>query len=628
MNQSTDQPTSEPMNQPVSRQTSQQMNQPRQHDPLLQVSDLHVSFRIDKTHSVEAVKGVSFDVPRDATVALVGESGSGKSVSSLAIMGLLPQDSAHVAARSKILFEGHDLLAMPVARRRSLCGKEISMIFQEPMTSLNPVFTVGFQIGEVLRLHMGMNAGQARARAIALLEEVGIPTPHTRIDAYPNQLSGGQQQRVMIAMAIACEPKLLIADEPTTALDVTIQKQILDLLSDLRRRRQMSMLFITHDLALVGDIADRVIVMRNGEIREQGDIGQMFGNPRDAYTRALLQCRPRLDSRPMRLPVIEDFMAGAGANVGADADADAANVIGEAGAHSATSNAFSVASLTFHPGGTPVLRARGLDGSEPILLDVRNLGKSFYTRKGLFGRSEFQAVKDVSFKLARGKTLGVVGESGSGKTTVGLTLLRLHAATAGQALFEGKDILAMSAADFMAYKRRIQIIFQNPYASLNPRFTVGQILLEPMRIHRIGANDEERADMALALLQKVGLPAASFHRYPHEFSGGQRQRIAIARCLTMRPEILVCDESVSALDVSVQAQVLNLLQDLQDEFAMSYLFISHDLSVVKYIADQVMVMHQGGVVELANSDELYQNPQHAYTRTLLGAIPKGMSTRR
>ena len=557
--------------------------------PLLSVTDLRVSFRIDKTHSVEAVKGISFDIPRNATVALVGESGSGKSVSSLAIMGLLAADTSSVGAGSKILFEGRDLLSLPIAERRKLCGKDISMIFQEPMSSLNPVFTVGFQLGEVLRIHMGMDARQARARSIALLEEVGIPTPATKIDAYPSQMSGGQQQRVMIAMAIACEPKLLIADEPTTALDVTIQKQIIDLIDDLRRRRQMSVLFITHDLALVGEIADRVIVMRNGEIREKGDIQQIFESPQDPYTKALLQCRPTLDSRPMRLPVIDDFMNG-----------------------------------HVPPPATDVQRPRGLNGSEPIVLDVRGLGKSFYSREGLFGRKEFQAVKDVSFTLARGKTLGVVGESGSGKTTVGLTLLRLHQATAGQALFEGKDILSMPAAEFMAYKRRIQIIFQNPYASLNPRFTVGQILLEPMRIHKIGADDAERTDMAYTLLEKVGLPAVAFHRYPHEFSGGQRQRIAIARCLTMKPEVLVCDESVSALDVSVQAQVLNLLQDLQEEFGMSYIFISHDLSVVKYIADQVMVMHQGRVVELANSDDLYRDPQDAYTRTLLSAIPRGL----
>ena len=564
------------------------MNQDTQLPPLLVVENLRVSFRISKKESVETVKGISFSIPRNTTVALVGESGSGKSVSSLAVMGLLPPDTSSIAASSKIIFEGKSLLDMSLNERRDLCGKEISMIFQEPMTSLNPVFTVGFQIAEVLRLHMGMNARQARARAIALLEEVGIPDPANKVDAYPSQMSGGQQQRVMIAMAIACEPKLLIADEPTTALDVTIQKQIIDLIEALRVKHKMSVLFITHDLALVGEIAEHVIVMKNGEIREAGTVQQIFEQPKDTYTQALLHCRPTLDSRPWRLPVIADFMNHNGA-------------------------------LTEQK-----QRPRGLNGDEEIVLEVNNLGKSFYMREGFFGKKEFRAVDNVSFTLARGKTLGVVGESGSGKTTVGLTLMRLHQATAGQAIFEGKDILAMSNKDFMPYKRRIQIIFQNPYASLNPRFTVGQILLEPMLIHQIGSNDSERVKMAYALLEKVGLPVAAFQRYPHEFSGGQRQRIAIARCLTMQPEVLICDESVSALDVSVQAQVLNLLQDLQEEFGLSYIFISHDLAVVKYIADQVMVMNQGKVVELANSDDLYLNPQQAYTKTLLKAIPRGL----
>ncbi|MES2321837.1 MAG: ABC transporter ATP-binding protein [Pseudomonadota bacterium] len=549
---------------------------------LLQVRNLRVRFRLDKTTTFEALKGVSFDVPANATVALVGESGSGKSVSSLAVMGLLPAQNTLIDPVSSILFEGRELLALDGGARRALCGKEIAMIFQEPMSSLNPVFTVGFQIGEVLRQHMGMSGKQARARTLALLDEVGIPDPAKKIDAYPGQMSGGQQQRVMIAMAIACEPKLLIADEPTTALDVTIQKQIMDLIAALQKKHAMSVLFITHDLALVGDIADHVIVMRHGEVKEQGTAAQVLTQPAHAYTKALLHCRPRLDERPIRLPVIDDHMSGV-------------VVTGQ--------------------------RTRGyVEGEAPVLV-VKNLSKSFYLREGLFGKREFKAVKDVSFTLPRGKTLGVVGESGSGKTTVGLTLLRLHQATGGTAMFEGKDLIAMPGREYMAYKRRIQIIFQNPYASLNPRFTVGQILMEPMRIHRIGANDRERTAMAMELLEKVGLPAQAFHRYPHEFSGGQRQRIAIARCLTMKPEILVCDESVSALDVSVQAQVLNLLQDLQDEYGMSYIFISHDLSVVKYMADQVMVMHQGSVVEMADSDELYRNPQHAYTRALLGAIP-------
>ncbi|HEY8100079.1 MAG TPA: ABC transporter ATP-binding protein [Burkholderiaceae bacterium] len=560
-------------------------------DILLNVSDLRISFRTDIKQSVEAVKGISFTIPRNKTVALVGESGSGKSVSALAIMGLLSKDSAAIAPTSRIEFESRNLLSLSTQERRQLCGKDISMIFQEPMTSLNPVFTVGFQIAEVLRLHMGMSAKAARARSIALLEEVGIPDPAQRIDAYPSELSGGQQQRVMIAMAIACEPKLLIADEPTTALDVTIQKQIIELIKALQQRRQMSVLFITHDLALVGEIADQVIVMRDGEVREQGELRQIFDAPRDAYTQALLHCRPSLNARPWRLPVIDDYMQGSAPHISSQTSTKQ--------------------------------RPRGLNGHEEIVLDVRNLGKSFYSSEGLFKRKEFKAIKDVSFTLPRGKTLGVVGESGSGKTTVGLTLLRLHQATSGQALFEGKDLLTMTNQEFWLYKRRIQIIFQNPYASLNPRFTVEQILLEPMRIHHIGENDQERARMASQLLGKVGLPASALHRYPHEFSGGQRQRIAIARCLTLKPEVLVCDESVSALDVSVQAQVLNLLQDLQEEFGMSYIFISHDLAVVKYMADQVMVMHQGEVVELADADELYQNPKHAYTKMLLAAIPRG-----
>jgi peptide/nickel transport system ATP-binding protein len=558
--------------------------------PLLEVRNLRIAFRTDKKHSVDAVKGVSFSLPADATVALVGESGSGKSVSSLAVMGLLPAATTIIDPGSSICFDGRELLGLPDASRRALCGKDIAMIFQEPMSSLNPVFTVGFQIGEVLRLHLGLDRRRARARTLELLDEVGIPDPAAKIDAYPGQLSGGQQQRVMIAMAIACEPRLLIADEPTTALDVTIQKQVMDLIARLQKKRRMAVLFITHDLGLVAEIADRVIVMRHGEVREEGPAAQVLGSPADAYTKALLACRPRLDERPLRLPVIDDFLEG------------------RAGA----------ANLQREP---QPQRVRGSDPDDAPLLVVKGLSKTFHLREGLLNRRAFHAVKDVSFTLARGKTLGVVGESGSGKTTVGLTLLRLHEASGGSALFDGRDLFAMGAREYQPYKRRIQIVFQNPYASLNPRFTVGQILMEPLRIHRIGASDAERVEHARYLLGRVGLPPAAFDRYPHEFSGGQRQRIAIARCLTMRPEILVCDESVSALDVSVQAQVLNLLQDLQDEYRMSYIFISHDLSVVKYISDQVMVMQAGSVVEMADADQLYRDPQHPYTRSLLAAIP-------
>ena len=565
--------------------------------PLLRVDDLRVSFKGENKQWIETVKGISFSIPKNKTVALVGESGSGKSVTSLAVMGLLPKGQSQIAEQSRIRFEDKDLLNLSAKEMRKICGKDIAMIFQEPMSSLNPVFTVGDQIAEVLRIHLGMRPKQARVRVLELLKEVGIAAPETKIDAYPSQLSGGQQQRVMIAMAIACEPKLLIADEPTTALDVTIQKQIIDLLESLRQRHQMSMLFITHDLALVGEIADEVIVMRHGEIRESGFVEQVLQQPKDVYTRALLHCRPQLATRPYRLPITSDFMKQ------------------ENGQWVEVS---SLSELNMKQ------RTRGLLGNEQIILDVKDLKKSFYSRKGLWGREEFQAVKGVSFQLAKGKTLGLVGESGSGKTTIGLLLMRLHEATGGQVLIGGKDILAMTEKEFSQYQRKIQIIFQNPYASLNPRFTIGQILLEPMRIHGIGQNDAERKKMALELLERVSLPTQAYDRYPHEFSGGQRQRIAIARCLTLKPEILICDESVSALDVSVQAQVLNLLQDLQDEFGLSYIFISHDLSVVKYISDQVMVMNQGELVEIANSDQLYLHPQHEYTKKLLNAIPQGI----
>ncbi|MBP2603115.1 ABC transporter ATP-binding protein [Acinetobacter calcoaceticus] len=564
--------------------------------PLLHVKNLRVSFKGEDKQYIETVKGISFDIPANTTVALVGESGSGKSVTSLATMGLLPVGQSKIDDQSKIIFEGKDLLSLSRKDMRKICGKDIAMIFQEPMSSLNPVFTVGTQIAEVLCLHMGLSRKQARQRVLELLKEVGIPSPEIKIDAYPNQLSGGQQQRVMIAMAIACEPKLLIADEPTTALDVTIQKQIIDLLESLRKRRQMSMLFITHDLALVGEIADKVIVMRHGEIREQGAAEQVLEQPKDVYTRALLYCRPQISQRPYRLPVTSDFMCQED-DILIEKSFDASEI---------------------------PQRKRGLNGDEKIILEVKDLKKSFYSRKGLFGKEEFQAVKGVSFKLAKGRTLGLVGESGSGKTTVGLLLMRLHQASGGQAFIEGKDILSLTEKEFAKYQRKIQIIFQNPYASLNPRFTVGQILLEPMQIHNIGKDDAERKQIALGLLERVNLPEQAYYRYPHEFSGGQRQRIAIARCLTLKPEILICDESVSALDVSVQAQVLNLLQDLQDEFGLSYIFISHDLSVVKYISDQVMVMNHGEVVEIANSDELYAHPQHDYTKRLLQAIPQGI----
>jgi len=552
---------------------------------LLSVRHLKVSFRLGKGRVIPAVQDISFDVPANRVVALVGESGSGKSVSALAIMGLLRAKSALIDPQSQVLLDNTDLLREDPDKMCAYRGAVISMIFQEPMTSLNPVYSVGSQIAEVLQLHRPMDNEAAMQRATALLHDVGIQEPEKRIHYYPHELSGGQQQRVMIAMAIACEPKLLIADEPTTALDVTIQMQIIELLMSLKDRLGMSILFITHDLGLVKEIADHVVVMHAGIIREQGSTGEIFDAPKDVYTRALLACRPTPDRRPIRLPVVEDFLQGR----------EAQQPVGE--------------------------RKRGVNPSDPIVLEVKNLSKVFTERVGLFGKRHFEAVKDVSFRLAKGKTLGVVGESGSGKTTLGKALLRLHAASSGEVMFDGKNLLAMTALEFRPYKKRLQIIFQNPYASLNQRFTVGQTLLEPMQIHSIGENASERIERAMQLLKRVGLDEDAFYKYPHEFSGGQRQRIGIARCLTMDPEVIVCDESVSALDVSVQAQVLNLLQELQDEYAMSYIFISHDLSVVKYLSDEVLVMHNGEVVEYGNSDQLYRDPQHPYTQELLAAIP-------
>jgi peptide/nickel transport system ATP-binding protein len=427
-----------------------------------------------------------------------------------------------------------------------------------------------------------MSPRQARERAEALLAEVGMPEPKRRLDAYAHELSGGQQQRVMIAMALACEPKLLIADEPTTALDVTIQRQILELLAALKARHRMSLLFISHDLGVVGEIADRVVVMRRGQVREQGPVAQIFTAPQDAYTRALLACRPSLSGPPpARLRVIDDFIAG-----------DA-------------------------PAPTP----RGAkDPQAPVVLEVRALAKSFWLRQGLFGKREFKAVRDVSFALRRGHTLGVVGESGSGKTTLGLTLLRLLEPSGGAVLLDGRDLRETST---LALRRRLQIVFQNPYASLNQRFTIGQTLVEPMAIHGIGAHLAEREQRARELLAKVGLDGSAFAKYPHEFSGGQRQRVAIARCLTLQPEVLVLDEAVSALDVSVQAQVLNLLRDLQDELGLAYVFISHDLGVVRFMSDEVLVMKDGVVVEQADAAQILAAPTQDYTRRLLAAVPRG-----
>ena len=557
---------------------------------LLSIADLRVSFRVGRDNGVvqrvEAVRGVSFDVPENTTVALVGESGSGKSVTAMSILNLLPEN----AERSgRVVFQGRDMLAASTAELQALRGREIACVFQDPMSSLNPVFTVGQQIAEPLMKHLGMSARQARTRAEALLAEVGMPEPKRRLSVYPHQLSGGQQQRVMIAMAIACEPKLLIADEPTTALDVTIQRQILELLGRLKEQHRMSMLFISHDLGVVGEISDHVVVMRNGIVREQGPVAGIFAAPQDSYTKALLACRPTLEQRAPRLLVVDDHVAGRSA---------AAKETGKV-----------------------------KDANARVVIDATGLTKSFWIRSGVFGRKEFRAVKGASFRLRAGHTLGIVGESGSGKTTLGLTLLRLHEQSGGPvggtAMFDGRDLLALSKAELLPMRKRIQVVFQNPYAALNPRFTIGQTLLEPMTIHSIGQGAADRDARARALLAKVGLDESAMQKYPHEFSGGQRQRVAIARCLTLSPEVLVLDEAVSALDVSVQAQVLNLLKDLQDELGLTYIFISHDLAVVRFMADDVLVMKDGEVVEQASVAAILDHPEQEYTRRLLSAIPRG-----
>ncbi|MBL8575576.1 MAG: ABC transporter ATP-binding protein, partial [Hyphomicrobiaceae bacterium] len=473
--------------------------------PLLEIQNLTVEFQT-RSGRFRAVDRVSLTVDTGEIVSIVGESGSGKSVSMLAVMGLLPR-TAHVSA-DRLTFGGRDMLTMSAKARRAIVGKDMAMIFQEPMSSLNPCFTVGFQIGEVLATHLGLDRAARKARSIELLSAVGIPDPERRLSAFPHQLSGGMSQRVMIAMAIACEPKLLIADEPTTALDVTIQRQIMELLAGLKATRRMSMLFISHDLGVVGEIADRVVVMREGQVREQGEVADIFERPRDAYTKALLACRPTLAQRSARLMVIDEHIAGAAA----------------------------------------AAAGKPKDPQAPVVIEARALTKSFWLRRGVFGRSEFRAVgrsgAGVSFSLRRGHTLGVVGESGSGKTTMGLTLLRLHepngGPAGGQVLFDGRDLLALDRKAWLPMRRRIQIVFQNPYASLNPRFAIGQTLVEPMAIHGIGSSNAEREARARAILERVGLDAASaFVKYPHEFSGGQRQRIAIARCLTLEPQVLV-----------------------------------------------------------------------------------------
>jgi peptide/nickel transport system ATP-binding protein len=571
------------------------MEKPHLHNNLLSVQDLSVAFSTDEG-MVTAVDKVNFEIAPGKTLGLVGESGSGKSVTSMAIMRLLAQPPAHITG--KILFEGQDLLALSEAHMRQIRGDKISMIFQEPMTSLNPVFTTGAQVAETLQLHRGLSKKDAWDKALELYQQVGIPKPKEKLSAYPHELSGGQKQRVMIAMAIACEPKLLICDEPTTALDVTIQKQVLELLKKLQQDYKMSMLFITHDLGVIADIADDVVVMYRSKIVEKNSTQAIFKDSKHPYTRGLMSCRPSLKGNPRRLLTVSDYMTEEGS--AKEVSVERLKV-------------FDKTSL-----------GQGL--SRDVLVEVNGLTTQFPIKGGLFGRTvdHFKAVDNVSLKIKKGQTLGLVGESGCGKTTLGRTMIRLIEPSQGAIKYNGQDITHLSKKELQLLRRKVQIIFQDPYSSLNPRMKVGDILSEPLLVHGLEKKQSACYDRAKYLMEKVGLRTAHIHRYPHEFSGGQRQRICIARALMLQPEFVICDESVSALDVSVQAQVLNLLLDLQDEFNLTYVFISHDLSVVSFIADEVGVMNAGKIVEFGKATDIYKNPQQEYTRTLLNAIPKGL----
>jgi len=528
---------------------------------LIEVKDLSINFQTED-REIQAVTSLSFKIPKGKTLGLVGESGSGKSVTALALMRLIPDPPGKIT-QGQILFNSKDLLQISESDMRKVRGNKISMIFQEPMTSLNPVFTIGNQISEALILHRNLTPSEAWLTSIDLLKRVGIKNPEKRISAYPHEFSGGQRQRVMIAMAIACEPDLLIADEPTTALDVTIQKQILKLLKDLQDQYGMSILFITHDLGVVGEISNDVLVMQKSRAVEFKTVREIFKNPEHSYTRGLLACRPLLSTNTKRLPMISDFES-----------------------QSSTSS-------------SKELLQRKDFSKAPCLLEVRSLKKYFPLDKNIFGKelSWVKAVDDVSFKVPKGSTVGLVGESGCGKTTLGRSLLRLIEPTEGEVFFDGTNILELKPQEMRSLRKKMQIIFQDPYASLNPRMTVGSAILEPMEIHKLGKNKKDKKDRVVQLLETVGLSDQMMNRYPHEFSGGQRQRICIARALAVEPDFIVCDESVSALDVSVQAQVLNLLLDLQDKLGLTYIFISHDLAVVKFMSDQVIVMNRGKIVE-------------------------------
>ena len=560
-------------------------------EKLLSVESLNISFFKDTIEN-QIIKNISFEIKPNEIVAVVGESGSGKSISSLALMGLLPKGISKITSGS-ITFNKENLVDLTPKDFQTIRGKEIAMIFQEPMSSLNPSMRCGKQVEEILLQHSKLSSLEVKTEVFSLFEKVKLPNPERIFKAYPHEISGGQKQRVMIAMAIACKPKLLIADEPTTALDVTVQKEILELLKDLQKETKMSVLFISHDLSLVSELADRVLVMYQGTIVEQGTTATIFNSPKHNYTKALIGARPSTNVRLKHLPTISDFMS------------DAVN-------KTIISN-------------SDRKRNHELLYAQKPLLEVIDVEKTYLSKTGWFTKDKpFKAVDGVSFKVYPGETIGLVGESGCGKSTLGNAILQLDKATSGRIIYNGNDITNLSTSEMRRLRKDIQIIFQDPFASLNPRLTVGNAIMEPMKVHNIGSSDADRKEKVFKILEKVGLDASAFNRYPHEFSGGQRQRIGIARTIALEPQLIVCDESVSALDISVQAQVLNLLNNLKEQFGFTYIFISHDLAVVKYMADQLLVMNNGKIEELGDADKIYESPEKEYTKKLIHAIPKGL----
>ena len=578
---------------------------------LLEFNNLVTEFHTEGT-TVKAVNDISFTLNKGETVGIVGESGSGKSVTSLSAMRLIPSPPGKISG-GEIIFhkkngEKVDLLKASEEEMRSYRGNDIAMIFQEPMTSLNPVFTCGDQVLEAIMLHQKIDKNQAKKLTIDLFKKVQLPDPERIYSTYPHQISGGQKQRVMIAMAMSCEPSVLIADEPTTALDVTVQKTILQLMQNLQKEQNMGIMFITHDLGVIAELADKVVVMYKGKIVEQGNVWDIFTDPKHPYTKGLLACRPPLEKRYSFLPTVSDFMK-----------------IDESG--NIIDNNVSVDDFTKKLVVSDKERKekqKNLFTKEPVLR-LQNLKTYFPIRNGFFGgiSNYVKAVNDVTFDVYPGETLGLVGESGCGKTTIGRTILRLEEPTEGSMIYKGQDIAKMNADELRSFRKEVQIIFQDPYSSLNPRMTIGNAIMEPMQVHNILNSDEERKEKVKELLTKVSLDPSHFYRYPHEFSGGQRQRIGIARALAVNPKFIICDESVSALDVSVQAQVLNLLNDLKEEFGLTYIFISHDLSVVKYMSDRMVVMQEGKIEEMGDADQIYNTPKTEYTKRLIDAIPEG-----